>query len=215
MSTAVRDFNVVRRRKNMVDLLTPKRANVKGYRVQASANFDGVFTTLMTADIGSGYIDPNVNSAKLNVLNNPNQIRIVFDPVTFTLDDDQHIWLRFVPVDFAGSAGTPGPVHLVLPDDEVQAAGRVIIAGTAPNGADVSASLQINLPFGMADFHIRNNQAAAGTTLFLATALGGSERQIAAQDTATMYGGAQSVLFVRGGGGTVSFSADFTHSLPL
>lgn len=219
MSNAFRDFSVVRRRANLIDLITPKRVGVKGYRLQASSNFDGVFTTLMTADIGSGYLDPNVNSAKLNAINNPNHIRIVFDPATFaataTIADDQHIWLRFVPVDFSGVAGTPGPVGLVLPDDEHKASGRILIAGTAPNGVDVSASLRLDLPARMRDVHIRNNAASGGTVLYVATAVGGAERAVAGGEVLSMQAGAQGCLLVRGGGGTVSFSADFTHFLPL
>jgi len=215
MSNAFRDFTVARRRANLIDLLTPKRVGVQGYRIQAASNFDGVFTTLMTANIGSGYLDPNVNAAKLHALNNPNQIRIVFDPATFSLADDQHIWLRFVPVDFAGTAGTPGAVGLVLPDDELKSSGRTVIAGTAPNGADVSSSLRLDFPVRMRSVNVRNNAAPGGTVLYVATVVGGSERAVAGGEVCTMQAGAQGCLLVRGGGGTVSFSADFTHYLPL
>lgn len=219
MSSVLRDFTVVRRRANLIDLITPKQVGVKGYRLQASSNFDGTFTTILTADIGSGYLDPAVNPATLHSINNPNHIRIVFNPTTFagtaTIADDQHIWLRLVPVDFADVAGTPGPVGLILPDDEYKGSGRTVIAGTAPNGANVAASLQLDLPCRMRDIRIRNNAALAGTSLFVATAIGGSERIVAPQETWSMEAGPQGCLLVRGGGGTVSFSADFTHYLPL
>lgn len=215
MSNAFRDFSIVRRRPNLVDLITPRRVGVKGYRLEAATNFDGSFSTILTADIGSGYLDKNVNPAKLHSINNPNHIRIVFDPATFSLTDDQHIWLRFVPVDFAGSAGTAGAPGLLLPDDMLRATTRIIIAGTAPNGATVANSLVLALPYRMKDMVIRNNQPTAGTTLFVATEIGGSERQVAPQETAHLLEGAQGCLLVRGGGGTVAFSADFTHYLPL
>lgn len=215
MSNAFRDFTVIRRRPNLVDIITPKRANVKGYRLEAATNFDAAFSSIITADIGSGYLDANVNSAKLHSVSNPNHIRIVFDPATFGLTDDQHFWLRFVPVDFSNTPGSAGNPGLILPDDELRASSRVVIAGTAPNGATVANSLVLNLPYRMTDIVVRNNAAAGGTVLFVATAIGGAERQVAGQETAYMKDGAQGCLLVRGGGGTVSFSADFTHYLPL
>ena len=51
------DFSVARRRPNFVDLLIHKRTNIQKYRVGASTSFDGTFTTIFTADIGTGYLD--------------------------------------------------------------------------------------------------------------------------------------------------------------
>lgn len=214
MTVAARDFSVVRRRKNYVDIITPKRAGVKGYRLRSAANFDGVFADLLTADIGSGFLDPKINPSVIHAINNPNHIRIIFNPSNFSLDDDQHLWLKFQPVDFGGTPGTEGPPHLILPDDEVQAAGRVAITGAAPNAADVNSSLQINLPFGMRDIVIKNNSASGGTILYVATALGGAERAVAGQESFVLSEGSQPFLFVRGGGGTANFTANFTHYLP-
>jgi hypothetical protein len=172
MTTTDRDFLVYRRRPHLVDILTPKRAGVQGYRLKAALNFDLAFVTILTADIGAGYLDPValragvINRLTLGSAPGNNHIRIVFDPDTFsggppTLDDNQHMWLQFFPVDFSGAEGTGGPLALVLPDDENKATGRVVIAGTAPSGATVANSLRLDMPMRMRDFYIKNNEASA------------------------------------------------------
>lgn len=214
-----RNFTVVRRRIGIVDMLTPKQANVAGYRIQAALNFDGTFTTLFTAPIGSGYLDPAINPVTLHAINNPDKIRMVFNPDTFTgtagIADAKDFWMRFVPVDFAGSAGTPGNPALVLTDAEHYGNSRVLIAGTAPSGADVSASLQLDLPFTTQDLYIKNEEATGGHALYLADLPGGPEQQISPQETLTIFHGPVDTLLVRGSGGTAKFSASFTNYLPL
>jgi hypothetical protein len=214
-----RDFNVIRRRTGIVDMLTPKRANVGGYRIQAAPNFDGSFVTLFTAPISSGYLDPAINREVLHSVNNRDHIRMVFNPNTFTgaagITDAKNFWIRFVPVDLAGSAGTPGNPSLVLTDTDHTGNSRILIAGTAPNGASIANSLQLDLPFTSQDLYIKNEQAAAGTALFVADFAGGSEQQISAQETLSIFHGPVDTLVVRGAGGTVAFSASFTNYLPI
>ncbi len=214
-----RDFNVIRRRTGIVDILTPKRANVGGYRIEAAPNFDDSFVALFTAPISSGYLDPSINREVLHSVNCPNQIRMVFNPATFTgtagISDTQHFWIRFVPVDFAGSAGTPGNPSLVLTDAEHSGNSRILIAGNAPNGATVANSIQLDLPFTSQDIYIKNEQPAAGNALYVADFAGGAEQQISAQETLSIVHGPVDTLVVRGSGGTVAFSASFTNYLPL
>jgi len=215
----MRDFSVIRRRAGIVDMLTPKRANVQGYRIQAATNFDSSFTTLFTAPISSGYLDPTINPVVLSAVNNRDQIRMVFNPNTFTgtagITDTLNFWLRFVPVDFSGSAGTAGNPCLVLTDSDHYGSTRVLIAGTAPSGAAVANSLQIDLPFTTQDLYIKNENASAGNALFVADMAGGAEQQVSAQETLTMFHGPVDTLLVRGSGGTAKFSASFTNYLPL
>lgn len=211
-----RDFSILRRRSNYVDLVTPKRTGVFGYRFQAATNFDSAYTTIFTLPIASGYLDPSINSAVVNSVNLSNtHVRAVFNPVTFSLVDTDHFWLRFVPVDASNVAGSPGPATLVITDDERIGNGRIQIAGTAPNGANVGASLQLNLPQGSQDLYIKNEAAAGGTNLYVAVKVGGKEQQVAPQETFKAMDGQVDLLMVRGSGGTVAFSASFTNYLPL
>jgi len=224
MTTVDRDFLVFRRRPHLVDILTPKRSGVKGYRLKAALNFDLTFQTILTADIGAGYLDPValkagvINRLTLGTAPGDNHVRIVFNPESFTtpaLNDDQHLWLQFFPVDFSGAEGTGGARTLILPDDEMKAQGRVIIAGEAPIGATVANSMRLDLPYRMRNIVIRNNEATGGTDLMVATAEGGPEITIAAQETAEFFDGSVGTLLVRGSGATADFSATMTHYLPL
>lgn len=210
-----RDFSVIRRRANYVDLVTPKRANVFGYRFQAATNFDASYTTLFTIPVSSGYLDPSINQALVNVVNLNDHVRAVFNPVTFSLVDTAHFWLRFVPVDAANSAGTPGPGTLVLTDSERYGNSRIQISGTAPNAATVAGSLQLNLPQASQDFYIKNEAAVGGNALYVSNQVGGREQQVSPQEVLRAYDGPTDLLMVRGSGGTVAFSASFSNYLPL
>lgn len=215
----MRDFTVIRRRPNFLDLITPKRVGVAGYRLQAATNFDQSFTTILTAPISSGYLDPAINPTMISAINNNDHIRIVFNPNTFTgtagIVDTKQFWLRFVPVDFAGSAGTAGARCLIVTDGERIGNSRMQIAGTAPQGAAVANSLQLDLPCAAQDFYIKNENVAAGNGLYVATTLGGAEIQVSGQETMKAFDGSVTSLYVRGSGGTAAFSASFSNYLPL
>jgi hypothetical protein len=225
MTTTDRDFLVFRRRPHLVDILTPKREGVQGYRLKAARNFDVTPQTIITADIGAGYLDPtalgNGNINRVTLGSAPGEhVRIVFDPDSFSahaanLDDNEHMWLQFAPVDFSGSEGTPGALTLILPDDENKATGRVVIAGTAPTGATVANSLRLDMPLRMRDFYIRNEEASGSTDLKIATAEGGPEVTVPPQSEVSFLDGGQGTILVRGDGGTAGFSATMTHYLPL
>jgi len=220
-----RDFSVFRRRPNLVDIVTPKRPGVQGYRLKAALNFDLTFNTILTADIGAGYLDPV--ALKAGVIDRrtlgtaPGEhVRIVFDPDTFggalpTLNDVDHFWLRFFPVDFTGAEGTGGARVLILPHDEMVAAGRVIIRGTAPSGSTVANSMRLDFPVRMQNVTVRNNEPLAGDVLMLATSEGGPERPVAPQEEYQSFEGAQAGILVRGAGASANFTATMTHYLPL
>jgi hypothetical protein len=225
MATNIREFTVLQRRANMIDIATPKRVGVQGYRLKAALNFDLAFQTLLTADISSGYLDNtalrngNIRREYLS-LSSGSRVRIVFDPATFSgaphnLADENHIWLQFFPVDFSGAEGAGGARTLILPPDEMMSDGRVIISGDAPTGASVVNSRRLDMPLRMGDVYVRNNEASGGTDLYIATAEGGPERPVAPQEEARFTEGATGTLLVRGGGGTANFTATMTHYLPL
>lgn len=226
MTTANRDFSVVRRRPHLVDIVVPRRTGVQGYRFSASTNFDLSFHTILTADISCGYIDSvavragRIDPRTLGALSGKH-VRIVFDPTTFAtphaagLDDNQHIWLKFIPVDVSGVAGTPSAPVLVLPYDELNSQGRVIIKGDAPSGSTVANSLRIDLPNRMRNITVRNNSVSGGATLMLASTEGGPEYEVAPQEEIEFFEGNMFAFLVRGAGGVANFSASMTHYLPL
>ena len=225
MSNLTRPLTVVRRRPNLLDLLIPKDANTQGYRLSAATAFDGSFTTILTADISSGYLDRNLVLAQkdqtLQALNNRNHVRVAFDPQTFNgtagLVDSQGFWLKYTPVDFAGTPGTASAPMLILPEEKLRGDSVIVVTGTAPVGASVAASQVLLLPFRSQDLQIRNYDSA--NSLFVAAEAGGDEVEIPGNSVTlsqiTLPAGAQGCLLVRGGGGTAKFSAVFTSFLPL
>jgi len=226
MSNLTRPFNVIRRRKNLADILIPKSSNTQKYRLLAAPNFDtSPFTQIIEADISSGYLDPALmisgQAAALQQVNNPGHIRVTFDPATFasaaSIADGDIFWLKFQPVNYAGAAGTASNPIMILPEDKLRGDSAVTIAGTAPSGGDVSASLVLDLGYRMQDITIRNEEGA--TALYVATEAGGPEIRVDGNSTTlsqlTLALGAQGTLLVRGSGGTAKFSATMTSFLPL
>jgi len=78
-------FSVTRRRPHIVDLSTPRlvEAGQTGYRIKVASNFDAPMATIITTQ-RNGFLDRNVNQAVLDIQNRPDQIRMVFDPDTYT-----------------------------------------------------------------------------------------------------------------------------------
>lgn len=225
MSNLSRPFSVVRRRKNLADVLIPKNATTQKYRLLAAPNFDGTFTQIIEADISSGYLDPALmtsgRAATLQALNNQGQIRVTFDPATFagaaSIADGDIFWLKFQAVDYAGVVGTATNPVMILPEDKLRGDSSITISGTAPSGTDVSGSLQLDLGYRMQDITIRNEEAA--TALYVATEVGGPEVLVGGNASTlsqyTLAFGAQGTILVRGGGATAKFSATMTSFLPL
>lgn len=221
MSNTTRPLTVVRRRPNLLDLVIPKDPDTRGYRLQASTTFSGGFTTILTADISSGYLDANVDRRKLHSINNPNYIRIVFDPDTFNgvagISDANQFWVKFVPIDFSGSPGAASNPMLLLPEEKLRGDSVVVISGTAPSGASVANSLPLLLPFRAQQVTVRNQESSV--TLFLATEVGGNEMELdggaVTLSQTELPMAAQGCILVRGGGATAAFSATFTSFLPL
>lgn len=213
-----RFFSMIRRRPNYVDLVIPRQSGVDGYRIQSSPNFDGAWTTRITAPVG-GYIDPAINPAVVDFQNlgvgpfGP-PVRVIFDPATYSITDTSSFWLRFVPVT-GGAPGTAGAPTLVLPSAANHGVGIVTIRGQAPSGADATAALQLDLPRLMQDFQFHCEDGA--NDLFVSTEQSGPETQIPGpssdQQTLSIFGTASSI-WVRGAGGAVNFSASFTAAFP-
>lgn len=218
MSNA-REFSIVRRRKNLVDLITPRVPGLSEYRFEVATNFDSAYTLIITAPTASGFVDPNIDRQRLRALTSlpgNGKIRVVFDPASYapvplTNGDDAHFWIRMVPVDAVFGPLTPTPGVLVMTEDERQAQQQILISGTAPNTA--APGLQVDLPRRVGDIRIRNNEAAGGTDLLVTTTLNGPEYRIEGQAEWTPYQGLTPTLHVRGDAGTAAFSASFTTAI--
>lgn len=209
---AARTFTVNRRVPNILDVLM-YRTGADQYRLKWTTNFDvlpAAYVTITTAPPG-GWKDPAVDYRKLGVLNiGERYSRIVFDPATFSIPDNQAFWMIGVPVT-GGVEGTPSAPALVLPFSTFAGKLPVVIAGTAPNAATVAGSQQIDFPSALYTLTLRNNGAAS---IFIATDANGPEFELptAEQLDIWLVAGAPSI-WVRGDGATVDFSAILTQSV--
>jgi hypothetical protein len=188
-------------------------SGTREYRIAWATNFDASFTQIIAAS-PNGYIDPAVNQATLEVVNG-NGVRIVFDPTNaaFAITyPSSPFWLQFSRYD-GNSVTYTSPPTLLLPFEANHGIGLVSVRGTAPNGASVANSLQIDLPGLMSDIRIHNE---GSNPLFVAPEANAAEVQYPTGQVGTFVtaGSAQSSLLVRGGGGTTVFSAAMTRAIP-
>lgn len=206
-----RDFSILRRRANIIDLVTPIRPGVDGYRFDAASNFDQTYTTLFTTTVG-GHIDPVLNTPANVTQPLTNKIRIIFDPSNYSLDDSKTFWMRFVPVT-GGTPGTPGTGVMVLPDGGGR--GMIILAGATPVGATITSSLTLGLPGLVEDLRIVNTDST--NPMFVASDESDAEYRLDPITSATpivAFRGAISTLRVRSTSAAVQFSATCTLAFP-
>jgi hypothetical protein len=153
----------------------------------------------MITSTNAGFLDPNVNPNVVDTQPLGDQVRIVFDPTSYSIPDAVSFWLQFVPVT-SGSEGTPGAMTLVLPPNMGNSS-LVAIAGT-PTGTQ-----QLDLPL-MRDLQVQN---AASITI--ATESGGAVFTVpgSAVDVHSLgFLGYQSTLYITGG----AFSMSGTLAFP-
>ena len=214
----VRTFSCFRRRPHIVDLLTPVVPGTATYTIKWAQNFDGVFADIIDCT-NIGFYDQNIPRGKTELQNTNGFVRITFDPTTYSITDTESFWLQLWETPNGGSSTQVSAAALLLPDTALHGQGIVTIAGTAPNGAASANSLQLDLPFVMQNFQITNTAtpAVSGTVLYVSTEAGGPEMAIGPglgfPGSQTIWG-AQSSIWVRGGGATCTFSATFTLAFP-
>jgi len=209
-----RIFSVIRRRPGIVDVLTPRVNGVEGYRFKAATNFDAVFGTIFTSP-KFGFMDTvGVDQRKIEAQPTRDQVRMVFNPATYALTDTQHFWLKLFHVDGAGVETAVSAPTLVLPDDTQflhRGIGHILIRGSAPSGATVASSLQLDLPRLLTDWRILNEESARDA--YVAFEPGGPEFRLKQNSTLPQYltfTGQSASILVRGDGGTATLSIQAT-----
>jgi hypothetical protein len=208
-----RTFSVIRRRAPIVDLVTPLVDGTQTYRLKWAANFDGSFTTFLDST-NVGFLDPAINIAVVGAQpTSGRQVRIVFNPTTYSIPDGKSFWLQLWRVPFGGSEVQVSAAGLILADTAQHGIGAVTIQGTAPNASDSTGSLQIDFPRLMQDFRVHNQDAA--NSLFVSMEQDGAESKVL-PNAVSQFGlnSTQGSLWVRGGGGSVPFSIVCTAAFP-
>lgn len=214
-----RIFSVARRRPGIVDLFTKRVAGVEGYRLKASANFDGVFATIFTAPKFGFLDDVGVDRRVIETQPTGGQVRVVFNPTTYGLTDANPLWLELFHVDGAGAETQVSAPTLVLPDQTqflTRGYGHILLRGNAPNAATVAGSLQLDLPRLLCDWRILNEEA--GTDAFVAFEPGGPEyllKQNSIQPQFSTFTAKAASVWVRGNGAQAKLSIEATVSNPI
>lgn len=202
-----RPLSLRRRRANLVDLTLPVRAGVISYQFQSATNFDGSFTTFDTVS-SSGKASKSVGDMAYEPGGFRGLTRFVFNPTDYALDDTKPLWVRIRPITSAG-VGTAEAAMLVLPYLNVQNR-TVVIAGTAPTGADQAAALELQLPGRCTDFVFKSG----AESLLLSFEAGGSEigvfESATFNYTMSLRNQTSSQIFVRSAGAPIVFEAIMT-----
>lgn len=203
----MRLISIYRRKPNLVDILIPRQANADRYRLKWANNFDvSPFATFITSE-KTGFRDVNVDDATVVTVHG-DYVRIVFNPATYSIPDDQVFWIKFFPVDFSGveGSGTP-PLMVLTPDPGGSYFPQYVITGNAPNVGTLATALEIHFPRQMRDLRLQNT-----ASMYMAFDPNGPEvlfpgdplpKDISAWAT-------QSLILVRGQGASVPFSLLFT-----
>jgi len=181
---------------------------VDQYRLKFALNFDAVFSTFITAP-NTGWIDSTINRMTVDTQpTNGTDVRIVFDPANYAINDSRPFWLQFAPVS-DGIEGTPGAPTLVLPDASNYGVKVFVIKGVAPS----AGPLQLDFPKVMQNVQVNNEGA---DNLLVGTEDGGPMAAILPSlgiQSLTWEGGVPS-LWVQGDGANVPFSATTTFFFP-
>lgn len=204
-------FSIIRRKPGIVDFVTPLVAGQDEYRLKTAANFDGSFSTLLTTT-NTGYVDPTVDLRQQTLQPGNNIVRMLINPVTFSIDDTKPFWLQYFPM-IGGVEQTPSGFLLVLPP--TYGTSILAISGNAPSGANQAASLRLDFPRLVTDLRIHNEHASSD--LVVAFDVGGPEIKVQAplkEPQFSSFHGTQDSIWVRGSGAVVPFSATFTFANP-
>jgi hypothetical protein len=217
-----RTFSVPRRRINLVDITVPRRDNIIGFRFSASSNFDAAFTAFQVVpNDGLKALRPPVSGGPrtphipLPGNQRNRDVRFVFDPDEYTagvpvIKDNTPFFIRIESQNPNGTFNSPEAMQLLQPYNSAPHR-PVHLFGTVPAAANLTNSLEIQLPMQCDDWEITNSGAAI---LYIAFERPGFEYLLQPEATVfrslSQYITAVSQIFVRGGGGPTTLNAIFT-----
>jgi len=211
-----RSISIVRRRANLIDLRVEKRPDIIGFRFSAASNFDVAFSAFETVPNGglqkfaAGTVIPPLPGNQ-----HKGWVRFLFDPDEYTatvaaVKDDTPFFVRLESQNPDGSFNAAEAMHLIQPYNPAPHRG-VQLFGTAPSGASLANSLEIQLPMQCNDFEISNDGAA---DLYVALERPGTEFRV--QPATSIFRSFEQIyttasqIFIRGAGGTTTLNAIFT-----
>jgi hypothetical protein len=207
-------FSIIRHKPGLVDLITPIvnwTLGIDGYRLKTDTDPGGAFATTVLTTTNTGYVDPAV-AGNQHVIVPGENVRMVFKPSTFNLPDNGAFWLKLLYLSGGVEQSSPAPSAPTLILPPYTAPIQTGFTATAPHGADIAHSLQIDLPRAMENMRIRNLDSA--NSLSVAFDAGGPEVTVPFGQETVAFSGVVTSLWVRGTAGTISFTTTFTYAFP-
>ncbi len=210
-----RTLSLHRRRANLVDLTIQSQPGVGSYQFQAATNFDSSFTTFDTVPVAGKISKTAVDLAIGGSSGFRGFTRFVFDPADYVISgvsETVPMFLRYkpIPVFGAGVSPTPGTasaIHMVLPYSSVSDR-PLVLSGTAPAGASIANSLELQLPAQCRNLQVQVN---GSVDLYIAFEPGGTEMLVPALSTSfinlSLISPIVTQIFVRGDNLATQFNA--------
>jgi hypothetical protein len=208
----------------LVDLLFFNSPDIQSWTVGSSLTLNSAFagvTDLFTVQRGQTYRSPSIVRKGWGTTQTSNRglTRATYDPEDFwavgsTSHDDQTSYVRCRALGADGVLRPAGPILIVPPRVFfTNTRPKLTVAGTAPNvagGSDTfppAGSMHFVLPKFSDSMVITN--ADAGVDIYMAFGAGESEIMIPRGRTVHLADAAVSEVFIRGQGGTATFSIYF------
>lgn len=212
-----RSLSLLRRRPHLIDLGIRVRENVSRYKFEYASNFDASFTEFATIQ-ATGYRSVSVPEVPIADSSHRGYTRFLFDPADYVdegldVNDATPLWIRVTPINLAGVEGDPEARHLILPYSSTPDR-TVVLAGTAAGGANITESIELQLPGQCFDLYAQTDGA---TVLKIAFERPGSELDVLPVPSTFMSyksNSGFSQMFIRGAGTDTTFSMTFALRQP-
>jgi hypothetical protein len=211
---------------NFVELVFRNSPDVRAYRLRAANTLDDAFTAsteLFTVQRGTTFKSRSLRQRRLgtSIYTNRGLTFVQYDPEDYwapggNLPHDMAMtYLRVEEQNAAGAFRPEGPI-LIIPPPGFFTTTRpsLVVAGTAPDvaanalGTTPTGSLRFVLPRFADSTTITNSDVA--NSLFIAFSENTPEMEILFGQSVLLPDGAVSEIFLRGGGGAITFSIFFT-----
>jgi hypothetical protein len=223
-------FSILRRKPGLIDFVTqirPESDGVFKYRLKTDTDPGGAFSTTVIESRVGGFVDPSVAGPQ-NVIQPGNNVRIVFNPFNYSLTDS-FFWLKLVYVNASNvEMVTPAPSAATLVLPPYVGNEQSGFSAMAPNGSDISQSLQIDLPRQMDNIRVRNLGAPTGggfsggsfdsvsatPVLYVSFQEFGPEVAVLPGVETVGFSGIASSIWVRADGAQSGFTVQFRYANP-
>lgn len=146
-----RSISIVRRKPDLIDLTVRLRSGVDKFRFSVADNFDTALAAFQVVP-QIGYVSRTAAINDIGYVGSPfrGYCRFLFAPSDYTvavpaMRDDKPIYLSIEEGYPDGTFGSPEALHMVMPAHWTANRG-IILSGTVPVGANLTNSLEIQLP---------------------------------------------------------------------